>query len=364
MTRSATAVIGSNWGDEGKGLVVDALSVGSDTVVVRFNGGAQAGHTVVTPDGKRHVFHHHGAGTFRGAATYLSEHFILNPILYAHERIALDRPRVMASLHARVTTPYDMMLNQWAEEDRGTARHGSCGLGINETIVRHEAMHIPWALSYGILDDIRYEYVPERADQLGVVLTSERQGLLESERIIERFIEAYDYMQDTITWCDACDVTGDIIFEGAQGLLLDQDAPGFPYVTRSKTGLYNVRELCEQMKIEEIDAVFVTRTYATRHGAGPMPDEDASMQFPDATNVPNPWQQTLRFGKLDVQGLYSRIVTELYNGSGVAINPIVAMTCVDQMDNEELRNSCLFMLYESHGPTRNTFHQYATKVTR
>ena len=78
-----TAIIGANYGDEGKGLLTDYYAAKSKhSVVVRFNGGPQAGHTVVTPEGKRHVFSHYGSGTLAGAQTFLSKHF--NQMLDKH----------------------------------------------------------------------------------------------------------------------------------------------------------------------------------------------------------------------------------------------------------------------------------------
>ena len=82
--RHATVVIGANFGDEGKGLAVDSLVArDSDAAVIRFNGGAQAGHTVVAEDGRRHVFSHFGAGAFLGAATFLSRFFVVQPSIFA-----------------------------------------------------------------------------------------------------------------------------------------------------------------------------------------------------------------------------------------------------------------------------------------
>ena len=78
-------VCGSNWGDEGKGLMTDYFSQKPNSIVVCSNGGAQRGHTVTTPDGIRHVFHHFGSGTFNNASTYLSEDFIVNPIIFKQE---------------------------------------------------------------------------------------------------------------------------------------------------------------------------------------------------------------------------------------------------------------------------------------
>ena len=71
-------VIGANYGDEGKGLVTDYFSsLNEDVIVIRTNGGSQASHTVYTPDGFNHMFCHIGSGSFAGAATYLSEYFVL-----------------------------------------------------------------------------------------------------------------------------------------------------------------------------------------------------------------------------------------------------------------------------------------------
>ena len=127
------AVIGSGYGDEGKGLVTDSLSA-STTRVVRYNGGAQAGHTVCKANGIRHVFHHVGAGTFSGATTHLSKFFVVNPILANQELAELAQlgynPVITVDLYAPVTTPIDMMINQAVEQQRGNNRHGSCGIGF------------------------------------------------------------------------------------------------------------------------------------------------------------------------------------------------------------------------------------------
>ena len=91
MQIPATVVIGANFGDEGKGLITDFETRRQDAqLVARFNGGAQAGHTVVTDAGQRHVFGHISAGTFAGASTYLASTFIVNPA--PAPRPAVDDP--------------------------------------------------------------------------------------------------------------------------------------------------------------------------------------------------------------------------------------------------------------------------------
>jgi adenylosuccinate synthase len=92
----------------------------------------------------------------------------------------------------------------------------------------------------------------------------------------------------------------DIVFEGAQGLLLDQHRKEFlPHVTHSNTGVKNVEVLCAQAGVTEKEIYYVSRTYLTRHGAGPLPGEDPAMQFEDETNRDGHWQGPLRFAPLD-----------------------------------------------------------------
>ena len=105
--RTASVVVGAGYGDEGKGLATDWLCARheADVLAVRFNGGAQAGHTVQTPDGQRHVFSHFASGTLAGADTYLSRYFVCHPMLFTQEREALRekgfRPRVAIDPQAR-----------------------------------------------------------------------------------------------------------------------------------------------------------------------------------------------------------------------------------------------------------------------
>ena len=340
--RQAKVVIGANWGDEGKGLVTDYLA-GPSTMVVRFNGGAQAGHTVETPEGHRHVFHHFGSGTLRGAATYLSRFFIANPLMYFEERDRLARlgvvPRVIMDPESPVTTPYDMMLNQIVEEHRGAGRHGSCGLGINETIRRHASIpvHIQDAGQPGLEDTIRriaHAWVPEVLQGYGIVATEAWKRRLGSEEIMTAFLDMLDRMACEVTLAQDCLRTwaGEMVFEGAQGLLLDQNHRWFPHVTHSATGLANVDVLAREAGIERLEVTYVSRAYATRHGAGPLPSEVTGLQYPDATNVPNLWQGGLRFGHLDLDLLAESVRTDLAHAS-LPVAHRLAITCLDQVQD-------------------------------
>ena len=112
-------VIGANFGDEGKGMITDFFAAEAElkdekVLVICSNGGAQRGHTVKSPSGMRHVFHHFGSGTFAGADTWLPGYFILNPMIFMneYEELLKDMGKIYLNPDSPVTTPYDMIINQ------------------------------------------------------------------------------------------------------------------------------------------------------------------------------------------------------------------------------------------------------------
>jgi len=378
------AVIGSGFGDCAKGKQVDYLSAkyNEEAVVVRFNGGAQAGHTVVTPEGVRHVFHHFGSGSFNGSPTFLSKHFIVNPIIFRQEYEELVskgvKPIVYVDPSCKVTTPYDMILNQMMEDMRGGNRHGSCGMGISETIERHDINGLIFNLTseYEELKKIK-QYAYKRIQKLEIqTIPDNYKSLMENENMINRYIKDLEFFKGIIILSSAKDISErykNVIFEGAQGLLLDENNEFFPYVTRSKTGLNNIIELSVEMDIKEIEVTYVMRTYTTRHGNGPLPMELVDKPYCniiDATNIPNQWQGTLRFSFLNLDLIRKAIRKDLFenNNKGVCIIHKVCMTCVDQLEDETIKyidegqiisqnvrefikNKNIAMV--SYGPTRN-----------
>ncbi len=131
LEKTAQVVIGAQFGDEGKGRLIDhyATLAGGDSIVIRFNGGAQAGHTVVTPEGQRHIFSHVGSGAFAGAATFLSRFFVANPILLLKEMKRLAewgrqrRVRRGRYLSVAVLCRQSHPVAQGDEEAGGMGRH-------------------------------------------------------------------------------------------------------------------------------------------------------------------------------------------------------------------------------------------------
>lgn len=353
-TSPAIAVIGAHYGDEGKGLVVDRLARDLvDPWIVRFNGGAQAGHTVTLPDGRRHVFSHVGAGTLAGAPTYLSRFFVANPYLFLREaeelRAAGVAPRVVLDPLAPLTTPYEVLVNRAVEEARGARRHGSCGVGFGETLEREEN---GVSITASLLDDpdtlrsrlelLRTNHVPRRLAALGVTIDAQTRMDLAHTSLIEEFIETTRHFRRQIELCGTEVCAGrPVLFEGAQGLLLDQALGTFPHVTRSHTGLPNVVALAADFGVETIEAFYTMRSYVTRHGAGPLPHEVGAPPYAgivDRTNRPNLFQGTLRFALADPAASVDVIAADRarVTGCGIDVTASLAVTCLDQIGDAVL----------------------------
>jgi adenylosuccinate synthase len=350
MNKRAVSIIGSAYGDCGKGMLTDYYcSQLSDPIVVRFNGGAQAGHTVVTPEGQRHVFGHLGSGSFLGAPTYLAEQFIVNPIIFRKEFKKFQKefgitPKVYVSPYCLVTTPYDMMINQITEEARGDCKHGSCGMGINETIERSnqfvniQVQDLGWVAVITVnCMYIRDEWMSKRILQNGINDHKIKPEFL-SPNIVNKFMEDVKFFRENTTVASV-DVLREknLIFEGAQGLLLDQYHENFPHVTRSSTGIENVCQIAKKIGLKEVEVTYATRWYVTRHGRGEMvyecPKDELSPFIEDKTNIFNVYQENLRFGYLDLNYLCKTIKHDMTKNDGVTIIPSLSVSCLDQAEN-------------------------------
>ena len=308
----AKAVIGASFGDEGKGLTVDYLCArGDGGVVVRFSGGANAGHTVVTPEGERHVFRTIGAGAFHGVPTFLSSFVSVNPIALLLEGQQLERlgvrPEIYASPECLVTTFADIIINRRLEDARNAGRHGSTGMGISETIERSNVPELRITLADVFNGASLEAKVAEICDKYARFRTGKP---IVEPTMADGFLRACQRLPDVV-FPAGIGQCKDPIFEGSQGLLLDQDNQEFfPHVTRSHTGMKNVRVLCSQAGISEIEPYYITRTYLTRHGAGPLPGEDPGLSFEDDTNAENGYQGRMRFAPLDLRALGERIIRD------------------------------------------------------
>jgi len=363
--------MGANAGDEGKGHLVDYFaSSGEYSTVVRFNGGPQAGHTVELEGNKRFIFSQLGSGSLRGLNTHLSRFMLVNPIYFMREYNKFQsefgiKLKVTMDHQCEIITPWDVARNQNIEKRRRENAHGSVGHGIFEATKRayeisltaERLAHISSAeLSIVLRDVARFHnlpFVPSDFNQF-------------TDALVQMF-EVVNSKRDATVIEQPC------IFEGAQGLLLDKDSGMFPYVTPSHTGLTNVVALLSECDIQQaVRPVYVTRSYLTRHGPGPMYYpwvQDAHPFYEemrpgwlddDHTNHYNEWQGYLRYGELSVTQLHYSIMKDMYpaqrNTKVNVRNAHVAMTWANFETN---LNPCKFvgmpwkLKYESHGKTSN-----------
>lgn len=322
-------VIGANYGDEGKGLVsakyaYNAFKQDKGCLTILYNGGPQRGHTVEDTTGFRHVYHHLAAGSTWGSDTYFHPDFMINPMTFVpeYDDIYGKCPLfdVFVDRKCKLITPYDMMANQLKETGRGDKRHGSCGMGIYETWQRSHDL-FDTSIVHGCYADFSQQEdrikiksflanVRRYYEALGVRFDSfpgiDFEGL--EEHYINDFYKMVDYCEQVDNPVDLFDRYDTIIYEGGQGLALSMtNEDDFPHLTPSITGARKmIMHVHNYFGIDaDVDMTYVTRSYLTRHGNGPIDGVDAKVALEvDATNQPNPWQGTLRFAYFDEDALY------------------------------------------------------------
>jgi adenylosuccinate synthase len=320
--KRAIITVGLGFGDEGKGATVDFLTRQYDAeLVVRYSGGSQAGHNVELDDGRRHTFAQFGAGALAPSrpGTYLGPSVVIDPPAMQREtrhlkELGLKNTAELLTIHPRclVTTHWLKTLNQLRELARGTARHGSCGQGIGET-------RNYW-FKYGA--DAVFAADLYTADVLRDKLELQRQRvLLELQPLVKsipvessRELDLWDVSATAVAG-ELREAAGDgitidsripdcrtAIFEGAQGVLLDEYRGFHPYTTWSTVTPHHAWELVEQMGADAVAVLGITRTYTTRHGEGPLPTFSAELtaRLQDPGNPANRWQGSLRCGWLDL----------------------------------------------------------------
>lgn len=323
----AYIVVDLGFGDAGKGLLTDFLVRHYEAgLVVRYNGGAQAGHNVVTPDGLHHTFSQFGSGTFiPHVKTYLSRHMVFHPTALLVEGDILERKgvwdpfsRIHVSEQALVITPFHQAANRMREIARGTNRHGSCGVGVGDAIedaLLHPSnrilageLHNPDLLRRKLcsireqkreqVTELYKEYPFETAREFEVF---ERDDVIETWISIIARIGELDLVVSDSVLERLLQETDNVVFEGAQGVLLDEDAGFHPFTTWSRCTAANaidiIREILPDSSVVRIG---VMRSYMVRHGPGPLPTEtDYLTGLITEHNNFNEWQGEVRHGWFD-----------------------------------------------------------------
>lgn len=275
-------VIGAQWGDEGKGKITDLLSKSAD-VVVRYQGGVNAGHTVVV-NGQTFKLHLIPSGIlYPDTECIIGSGTVIDPKVLIEELDQLDALNIssrnlMISQTAHVTMPYHRLIDQASEERRGTHKIGTTGRGIGPTYADKSERtgirildlmdavglrkQLQWTINYkNVILEKLYDLPP-----------------LDPEVVIEEYLAYAERLRphvvdSSLKIYDAVQKRRNILFEGAQGTLLDLDHGTYPYVTSSNpvAGGACVGAGVGPTMIDRV--IGVAKAYTTRVGEGPFPTE-------------------------------------------------------------------------------------------
>ncbi len=276
-------LLGLQWGDEGKGKVVDVLTPRYD-VVARFQGGPNAGHTLEF-EGKKYVLRSIPSGVFqRGQINIIGNGVVLDPVLFREEAEALrqsgvDLTKVLKiSKKAHLILPTHRLLDAANEAAKGAAKIGTTGKGIGPTYTDKISRN---GLRVGdtLMPDFKQKYEAAKKrhlDQMAALGVTEHPTLAELEK---NWLEAIDYLReydliDSEHYINnALKEDKKVLCEGAQGTMLDVDFGSYPFVTSSNTVTAGA---CTGLGVapNKIGRVFgIFKAYCTRVGSGPFPTE-------------------------------------------------------------------------------------------
>ncbi|WP_457423824.1 adenylosuccinate synthetase [Roseateles sp. P5_E7] len=318
------ALVDLGFGDAGKGKFVDAWVRASGAhTVVRFNGGAQAGHNVVLPDGRHHTFSQWGAGSFvPGVATVLAEPVVVHPGALLQEARALIAlgvqdawARLLIDARCRVTTPFLQAAGRLREWARGAAAHGSCGVGFGETValsldrpelgLRYADLAQP-ARALARLRD-QQAWLRSQWPQPPCPPAQGDWAALHDDGLAERWlVQAHEAWRlapgrSPEAIAQRLNQPGSVVLEGAQGVLLDEDHGFHPHTTWSRVTPAAAQDVLADLGLgSPLRRYGIVRSYLTRHGAGPLPTWDADLdRLPEPHNRDDGWQGRFRRGHPD-----------------------------------------------------------------
>jgi adenylosuccinate synthase len=282
-------VVGAQWGDEGKGKVVDLLTEHAQ-VVVRYQGGNNAGHTLVV-NGQKTVLHLIPSGILHaGKVCVIGNGCVVDPTVLMKEIDALrargflgDASHLLISEHAHVICPWHKHLDGLREKARGLGAIGTTGRGIGpayEDKIERRGIRMRDLLDVDRLRRRVKERLPAVLEELAQLsrLAKAEEPLLDQEAIVSEYAvlgsRLKDFVADTSLFlADQVRKGARIMFEGAQGTLLDVDHGTYPFVTSSNTVAGNAA-VGSGIGPTVIDRVMgITKAYTTRVGGGPFPTE-------------------------------------------------------------------------------------------
>lgn len=352
-------VLGTQWGDEGKGKIVDLLTDNADAVV-RFQGGHNAGHTLII-NGHKTVLHLVPSGILReGVACYIGNGVVVEPEALIKEINELEqagvdvKSRLRISSAAPVIMPYHIVLDQLREKAKGGKAIGTTGRGIGPAYEDKVARR---GIRFGDLfnPSLFKEKLSETLSYHNFVIENYfKHDPLDFEVVYQNMLklaEQLKVMNSDVTseLHDLQTQDKSILLEGAQGSLLDIDHGTYPYVTSSNTTA-GAASSGTGLGVTDIDYVLgITKAYTTRVGSGPFPtelfDDDGKMLAKNGVEFGATTGRPRRCGWLDLVALKRAIQMNGVTG--------ICVTKLDVLDTFETIKVCTS--YEVEGKTINSF---------
>jgi len=332
-------IIGSQWGDEGKGKIADLLSEEADWVV-RFNGGPNAGHTVVDDEGEFKFHHLPSASLHEDCKVLLGPGMVINPEGLVEELDQLQerrgfQPNIYVAARAHVITPFHPVLEVL---EKSKDKVGTTGRGIGPTYQDKAARS-----GFRIVDLLRSDFEDRFRDRL------ERLKEIwndpgELDRIEEtKFMKLVDRLRNLVSdgrvinsspvLNKAIDEGESVIFEGAQGTLLDIDFGTYPYVTSSNPTVGGIGTGAGVSPSRVERRIGVVKAYTTRVGKGPMPTEDTGELGKELRESGDEYGATTgrprRCGPLDLVGL--KYALNLNDMTEIALTKLDVLSGFDEI---------------------------------
>lgn len=303
-------------------------------------------------DNVKHVHSSYGSGTLLGRPSYISEYCCFYPPHIEAERDVLLTSNINPTLYihplAKLTTPLDVAYNRVRES---RLNHGSVGVGIGATFERNANNYKLHAADIGTpmlmeaklqeikeyYDVLMENYTPEEKEYFSEISKEEFKYFYKSLASMHFEIASYNYLKQFSV----------IIFEGAQGIMLDMDFGTFPNVTYSNCTSKNALSICHALNISDISIHYVTRCYQTRHGNGWMSQEGnvSLINNEEEINVTRNWQGAFRTGELDPKLLnYAMKCDDIYSFD---YEKHLHVTCLDQRPGYRFPYNKLMMPFAS-----------------
>ena len=265
---SNLAVVGLQWGDEGKGKLVDYLA-GEFEGVVRFNGGSNAGHTVVVGR-KRHTFHLIPSGAFKGKKLMIGAGVVLDPVVLAEELRLLSkegaRSKPVVDGRCTLVSPVEREFDRILEEMRGSSAIGTTGRGIGPAYAMRAFRLAPRVAD--LFADFDFGPAQRFYASVGIDGGKLEEWALRSRRLLKDLMGNVSSSIEEIS-----SAGGSVLFESSQGTLLDLIHGSYPYVTSTHTVASYVPSSLGIPPSMAGEVLGVMKCYTTRVGEGPFPTE-------------------------------------------------------------------------------------------